>query len=361
MAGARVSFAIEPGAGRSTALARSRAPVRGVRAGLGIDLGFQGFEAELAGLPGAYAPPGGRLLLARDRRDGGRMRRGPAARARHLRDEAAVRPVRGCRGFGLGRRLAEAAVRRGAGGGVPPMRLDTLPSDGGRRRALYRALGFGRFRRTGTTPSPAPPSWSWIFGRPRGRQRGACPRPLAVHDGLTHPSHDTRIARLSQVPARHPGSVRVRGRPRARLARRGRSGSPETVRADVAGNSFATLDGDGRPRVMLAGHIDEIGVMVSHIDDDGFVSFDTIGGWDPQVFVGQRVRLLGRAGSGRWAWWARRPSTSWTRTTGRRSPRSRISGSTSAPPAAPRPSGSSGSATRACWRPACSSFPTAGS
>jgi putative aminopeptidase FrvX len=69
-----------------------------------------------------------------------------------------------------------------------------------------------------------------------------------------------------------------------------------SVRADVAGNSFATLDGDGRPRVMFAGHIDEIGVMVSHIDDDGFVSFDTIGGWDPQVFVGQRVRLLGRQG-----------------------------------------------------------------
>jgi endoglucanase len=70
----------------------------------------------------------------------------------------------------------------------------------------------------------------------------------------------------------------------------------DAVRADVAGNSFATLQGDGRPRVMLAGHIDEIGVMVSHIDDDGYVSFDTIGGWDPQVFVGQRVRLLGREG-----------------------------------------------------------------
>ena len=36
--------------------------------------------------------------------------------------------------------------------------------------------------------------------------------------------------------------------------------------------------------------------MVTHIDDDGYVSFDTIGGWDHQVFVGQRVRLLGRAG-----------------------------------------------------------------
>jgi putative aminopeptidase FrvX len=70
----------------------------------------------------------------------------------------------------------------------------------------------------------------------------------------------------------------------------------ESVRADVAGNSFATLGGDGRPRVMFAGHIDEIGIMVSHIDDEGYVSFDPIGGWDHQVFVGQRVRLLGREG-----------------------------------------------------------------
>jgi endoglucanase len=69
------------------------------------------------------------------------------------------------------------------------------------------------------------------------------------------------------------------------------------VDGDVAGNSFATLNGAGRPRVMFAGHIDEIGVMVSHIDDDGYVSFDTIGGWDHQVFVGQRVVLLGRQGS----------------------------------------------------------------
>jgi putative aminopeptidase FrvX len=71
----------------------------------------------------------------------------------------------------------------------------------------------------------------------------------------------------------------------------------EDVRADVAGNSFASLNGQGRPKVMFAGHIDEIGVMVTHIDDDGYISFDTIGGWDHQVFVGQRVRLLGRQGA----------------------------------------------------------------
>ena len=70
----------------------------------------------------------------------------------------------------------------------------------------------------------------------------------------------------------------------------------DSVHADVSGNSFATLNPEGRPRLMLAGHIDEIGVMVTHIDDEGYLSFDTIGGWDHQVFVGQRVVLLGRAG-----------------------------------------------------------------
>jgi putative aminopeptidase FrvX len=69
----------------------------------------------------------------------------------------------------------------------------------------------------------------------------------------------------------------------------------DTVQADVAGNSFASLDSVGRPRLMFAGHIDEIGVMVTHIDDEGYLSFDTIGGWDYQVFVGQRVILLGRS------------------------------------------------------------------
>lgn len=70
----------------------------------------------------------------------------------------------------------------------------------------------------------------------------------------------------------------------------------DRVHADVSGNSFATLVAPAAPRVMLAGHIDEIGVIVTHVDDDGYLSFDTIGGWDHQVFVGQRVRLLTRGG-----------------------------------------------------------------
>ena len=68
------------------------------------------------------------------------------------------------------------------------------------------------------------------------------------------------------------------------------------VRGDVTGNSLATVNPGGSPRVMLAGHIDEIGLMVTHVDEEGFLYFDGIGGWDPQVLVGQRVRLLTRNG-----------------------------------------------------------------
>lgn len=82
----------------------------------------------------------------------------------------------------------------------------------------------------------------------------------------------------------------------ARLWRAEAQRFADQVEADVAGNSFARLEGTGGPQVMFAGHIDEIGVMVTHIDDDGYLSFDTIGGWDHQVFVGQRVVLLGRSG-----------------------------------------------------------------
>ena len=70
----------------------------------------------------------------------------------------------------------------------------------------------------------------------------------------------------------------------------------DDVRADVSGNSIALLNPDASPRVMLAGHIDEIGIMITHIDDDGFLYFEGIGGWDPQVLVAQRVLLLTKNG-----------------------------------------------------------------
>jgi endoglucanase len=70
----------------------------------------------------------------------------------------------------------------------------------------------------------------------------------------------------------------------------------DDVRVDVAGNSYARTGSDGAPRIMLAGHVDEIGLMITHVDEDGFLYVDGIGGWDPQVLVGQRIRFLTRKG-----------------------------------------------------------------
>lgn len=70
----------------------------------------------------------------------------------------------------------------------------------------------------------------------------------------------------------------------------------DSVTADVAGNSMAEANSGGSPTIMLDGHIDEIGVIVQYVDDEGIVYVSPIGGWDPQVLVGQRIRFLGRTG-----------------------------------------------------------------
>jgi endoglucanase len=70
----------------------------------------------------------------------------------------------------------------------------------------------------------------------------------------------------------------------------------DEVKADVHGNSIAALNPQGTPRLMLAGHIDEIGLQITHVDDDGYLYFAGIGGWDPQVLVGQRVVISGPKG-----------------------------------------------------------------
>ena len=108
-------------------------------ASLGVDLSFQGFDRELAGLPGDYAPPGGAILVARDGGDVAAAWRCGRSEGR-LRDEAAVRAA-GVPGPGLGRALAEAAIAEARRLGYERMRLDTLPSMGA-ARALYPKLGF---------------------------------------------------------------------------------------------------------------------------------------------------------------------------------------------------------------------------
>jgi len=122
----------------------ARALFREYAAGLGIDLCFQNFDAELAGLPGDYAEPGGALLLAYVNDD-----LVGCGALRGLRDVDHANACemkrlfvrRAFRRYGLGRVLAQALIDRAASAGYSAMLLDTL-DDMESARGLYASLGF---------------------------------------------------------------------------------------------------------------------------------------------------------------------------------------------------------------------------
>lgn len=68
------------------------------------------------------------------------------------------------------------------------------------------------------------------------------------------------------------------------------------VRTDWHGNVTVAVNPGGSPRIMLAGHCDQIGLLVKHIDDKGFLWVHAIGGWDPQVLIGQDVQVWTKSG-----------------------------------------------------------------
>jgi len=142
----RLSEAVEP-----ADLERVRALFREYQQAIGVDLCFQGFQAELAALPGAYARPGGRLLLA--------WRDGEVAGCGALRPLASAapgtpgQPGAGLaelkrmwtrpdqRGHGVARAVAGALLAAAREEGYRVVRLDTLEWMSA-ARALYRSLGF---------------------------------------------------------------------------------------------------------------------------------------------------------------------------------------------------------------------------
>src|SRR6056297_617924 len=71
----------------------------------------------------------------------------------------------------------------------------------------------------------------------------------------------------------------------------------DSIKTDIHGNLIATKQAaEEAPRLMFAGHCDQIGMLVSHIDEQGFVYAQTIGGWDPQQLIGQAMTIWTRQG-----------------------------------------------------------------
>ena len=122
----------------------TRALFREYAVALGVDLCFQNFDAELAALPGEYAPPQGTLLLARV---GGELAGCAALRPLHDVDYANACEMkrlyvrRAFRRFGLGRLLAQALIDEARRAGYSVLLLDTL-DDMEAARGLYESLGF---------------------------------------------------------------------------------------------------------------------------------------------------------------------------------------------------------------------------
>ena len=70
----------------------------------------------------------------------------------------------------------------------------------------------------------------------------------------------------------------------------------DKLTGDVHGNSVAVLNPKAKFTFMLAGHVDEIGLMITHIDDKGYIYTAQIGGMDPSLLVGQRVKIITKKG-----------------------------------------------------------------
>ena len=99
------------------------------------------------------------------------------------------------------------------------------------------------------------------------------------------------LQELTEVAGAPGYEDRVREATRAVLA-----DETDRVRTDAMGNVVGTIDGESDYSVAVAAHMDEIGFMVRHVTDEGFLKVDALGGWDPRVLRAQRVRVHAESG-----------------------------------------------------------------
>lgn len=85
--------------------------------------------------------------------------------------------------------------------------------------------------------------------------------------------------------------------PVQRIIRKRMKPFADSIETDVHGNVVVALNPKGSPRVMLAGHCDQIGLMVKHIDENGYIFFTPIGGVDPAILPGARVLVHSKHGA----------------------------------------------------------------
>ena len=121
---------------------------------------------------------------------------------------------------------------------------------------------------------------------------------LSTLEKLFESSCTRRKRRLGILPISHGRNARIarqaapRRRPSGYEAPRGSLPRRRLLRGDLRdglGSTIARI-GDGRP-ARHRGPLDEIGLVVTHVDDKGFLWFAPVGGWDPQILVGQRVEV----------------------------------------------------------------------
>lgn len=97
------------------------------------------------------------------------------------------------------------------------------------------------------------------------------------------------LARICKTPGAPGFEQKVRA-----LVLEELKGLTDDVQVDNMGNVYAIKKGKADKRVMIGAHMDEIGFMVTHIDDKGFIRFHTLGGFDPKTLTAQRVIIHGK-------------------------------------------------------------------